>query len=84
MNIGLGLHPRGQLGPAHERPLPEVPLQRAKLFALSHLLGHTYMTSALGGGGASPKNRQKNLGWVNCLCDKGEGVKKSEYFADVI
>ena len=42
------------------------------------------MTSALGGGGVSPKNRQKNLGWVNCLCDKGEGVKKSEYFADVI
>ena len=41
------------------------------------------MTSAVGGGG-SPKSRQKEQNPLICDSDKGEGVKKSEKFADVI
>ena len=40
------------------------------------------MTSAVGGG--SPKSRQKEQNQLIFDRDKGEGVKKSEKFADVI
>ena len=39
--------------------------------------GHTYMTSAVGGGGGSPKSRQKELGCVNSVCDRGERGSKN-------
>ena len=40
------------------------------------------MTSAVGGG--SPKIRRKKQNQLICDSDKGEGVKKSDNFADVI
>ena len=40
------------------------------------------MTSALEGG--SPNSRQKEQNQLTFLCDKEEGVKKSEKFADVM
>ena len=47
--------------------------------------GLPYMTSAGGGGGrGSPKSRRKEQNQLICYSDKGEGVKKSENFADVI
>ena len=43
------------------------------------------MTSAVGGGRGSPKSREKEQNQLICDSDKGgEGVKKSEIFADVI
>ena len=36
------------------------------------------------GGGGSPKSRWKEQGCMNYVCDKGEGVNKSENVADVI
>ena len=42
------------------------------------------MTSALQGGRGSQKSRQKERGCVNYVPDKGEGVEKSEKFADVM
>ena len=46
--------------------------------------GLPYMTSAVGGGGGSPKSRRKEQNQLICDSDKGEGVNKSENFADVI
>ena len=40
------------------------------------------MTSTVGGG--SLISRQKEQSCVNYVCDKGEGVKKSDRFVDVI
>ena len=40
------------------------------------------MTSTVGGG--SLISRQKEQSCVNYVCDRGEGVKKSEHFVDVI
>ena len=42
------------------------------------------MTSAMGGGKGSPKNKQKEQNQLICDSDKGGGVKKSENYADVI
>ena len=43
------------------------------------------MMSVVGGGGGSPKSRQKDQNQLICDSDKGgEGVKKSKNFADVI
>ena len=42
------------------------------------------MMSAVGGGGGSPKSRQKEQHQLICDSDRGEGVKKSENFADAI
>ena len=44
------------------------------------------MTSTVGGGRGSPKSRQKEQNQLISVCDKGrrEGVKKSEFFAEVI
>ena len=47
------------------------------------LSGLPYMTSAVGGGRGSPKNRQKEQSQLIFDSDKG-GVKKSENFVDVI
>ena len=41
----------------------------------SSLGGLPYMTSAMGGGGGSPKSRQKEQNQMICDNDKGEGVK---------
>ena len=40
------------------------------------------MTSAVGGVRGSPKSRRKEQNQL--ICDREEGVKKSENFADVI
>ena len=53
-------------------------------FDVKVLGGHTYMTSAVGGGGRSPRSRQKERGCVNYVRDKRGGVEKSGNFADVI
>ena len=45
-------------------------------FDVKVLGGHTYMTSAVGGGGRAPRSRQKERGCVNYVRDKGKGVKK--------
>ena len=42
------------------------------------------MTSVVDGGRGSPKSRRKEKNQLICDSDKGEGVKKSENFADVI
>ena len=42
------------------------------------------MTSAVDGGRGSPKSRQKEQNQLICDSDRGEGVKNSEHFADVI
>ena len=42
------------------------------------------MTSVLEGGRGSPKSRGKEQNQLICDSDKGERVKKSENFADVI
>ena len=47
--------------------------------------GLPYMTSAVGGGGGSPKSRQNEQNQLIYVCDKGEeGVKKFENFVDVV
>ena len=38
VKVCLSLHPRRQLGLAHERPLTEAPLQRPELLVLPHPL----------------------------------------------
>ena len=40
--------------------------------------------SGWGGGGGSPKSRQKEQNQLISVCDKGEGVQKYDSFADVI
>ena len=44
--------------------------------------GLPYITSTVGAGWGSPKSRHKEQGCVNYVCDKGDGVKKSEHFAN--
>ena len=39
-------------------------------------MGHTYMTSAVGGGEGSPKSRQQERGFMNSVRDKGGGGQK--------
>ena len=46
--------------------------------------GLPYMTSALEGGRGVPKQQTKGTKSADFLRDKGEGVKKSENFADVM
>ena len=42
------------------------------------------MTSAVGGGGGTPKSDKITDKFSECDSDKGEGVKKSNNFADVL
>ena len=53
-------------------------------FVSSEIRGLPYMTSSLEGGGGPPKADKSELGCVNSVGDRGEGVIKSELFADVI
>ena len=46
--------------------------------------GLPYMMYTAGGGRGFPKSRQKERCCVNSVRDRGEGVNKSENFADVI
>ena len=45
--------------------------------------GHTYMTSKLGGGGLSPKNKQKEQKQLITVHDNGGGAQRSETVEEV-
>ena len=64
-------------GAAAPRRIPRVPQQKSS----PNLTSPTRRYSEINRGG-SPKSRQRERGCVNSVYDKGEGVKKSEFFAD--
>ena len=45
---------------------------------------YLYDVRSGGGEGGPPKSRQKEQGCMNSVCERGEGAKKSENFADAI
>ena len=58
---------------------------RSLSLSLSLFGGHTYMTSTVvgGGGGHQKADKSDEVEWILYVTN-GEGVKKSEHFADVI